>query len=95
MITFNKTPLRRNWMPKQPLLFAYWCLGIQFFDLPPYFDTVSYATYGYLPLTVQHLCDLQDAMPCHWLPGASHPPLLFREAEDFSEVTTILSMCLC
>ena len=50
------------------------CLGIEFFD-SPFPNTVSYATFGYLPLTVQHLCDLWDAMPLQWSPGASHPTL--------------------
>ena len=45
-------------------------------------NRVSYATYGYLPLIVQPLCDLQDIMPRYWSPDASHPTLP-REAEDF------------
>ena len=39
-------------------------------------------TFGTLPLTVQYLCDLQDAMPCHWSPSISHP-VIPREGEDF------------
>ena len=31
-------------------------------------NIVSQATFGYLPPTVQYLCDLQDAMPRRWLP---------------------------
>ena len=34
-------------------------------------SVVSQATFGYLPFTVQHLCDL----PHHWSPHASHPTL--------------------
>ena len=56
--------------------------GIQFFDLPPFPNTASQTTFGYLLLTVQHLCDLQDAMPRH-----DHQVLLTqplpRKAEDF------------
>ena len=51
------------------------CSGIQFFYLPPFPNTASQTTFGYLLLTVQHLCDLQDAMPRHWSPSASHPTL--------------------
>ena len=32
--------------------------------------TVSEAILGSLPLAVQHLCDLWDAMPRHWSPAA-------------------------
>ena len=57
-------------------------------------DTVSQATYGYLPPTVQHLSDLWDIMPHHWLPGASHPnPYLGRRRISL-EVAIILSKFL-
>ena len=39
------------------------CSGIQFFDSPHFPSTVGQATFGYLHLTVQHMCDLQGAMP--------------------------------
>ena len=74
-------------MLEQPLDFT-GCSSIQFFgSLPslichPFPKTVSHAAQGYLPLTVQHLCDLQDAMQCYWSPSPSHP-ILSREAEDF------------
>ena len=55
------------WLPKHPV---FW---FTFINLP---NTVSSATYGYLPLTVQPLCNLRDVMPCHWSPGASQPRLL-------------------
>ena len=31
---------------------------------------------------MQYLCDLTDAMPCHWLPATSHPPF-YRECYGF------------
>ena len=58
-------------------------------------NTVSQATYGYLPLTVQHLCDLRDTMPRHWSPGASHPnPYLGKQRISLG-VAIILGICLC
>ena len=40
-------------------------------------NTVSQASFGYLLLTVQHLCYLQDAMPLQRsLELPTHPPLL-------------------
>ena len=36
-------------------------------------STFSQATYGYLPLTVQHLYGLQETMPFHWSSSVSHP----------------------
>ena len=48
------------------------CLNIQFFDSPPFFNTVSQAVFGYLAMTARHLYDLQDPMPHHWSPSASH-----------------------
>ena len=47
------------------------CSDIQFFYSPSFPNTVSWSTFGYLPLTVQHLCDLQNTMPCQPSPGAS------------------------
>ena len=57
-------------MLEQPLLFT----GCS--------NTVNQDTFGTLPLTVQYLCDLLDAMPHQWSPSTSHP-ILPREAEDF------------
>ena len=37
---------------------------------------------GTLHITVQHLRDLQDAIPLYWPASASRPTIL-REAEDF------------
>ena len=45
-------------------------------------NTVSQATFGYLLLTVQYLCDLLDTMPPHWSPTTSHPPF-YRECYGF------------
>ena len=42
------------------------CLSIQFFLFTP--NTVSQATYGYLPLTVQHLYDLGNVMIARYFP---------------------------
>ena len=71
---FSKTPSRETGCLGNPYFLHTGCLGIQFFD-SPYPNTVSHADFGYLPLSVQHLCDLQHAMPCHWPPSASHPTL--------------------
>ena len=45
-------------------------------------NTVNQDTFGTLPVIVQYLCDLLDAMPHHWSPSTSHPTLP-REAENF------------
>ena len=68
--------------PDTGLFLFFECLGIQFLIHPPTPDTVSQATYGYLPLTVQHLCYLWGAMPRQRSPGA-FPPTVPREAENF------------
>ena len=36
---------------------------------------------SYLPITVQHLCDLQDTMPCQWSPSTFHPTLFYGSRE--------------
>ena len=80
---FSKTPLGETGCLCNPYLNPYpGCIGIQLFDSPPYPSTVSQAAFGYLPLTVLHLCELQDTMPNYWSPSAFHP-ILPREAEDF------------
>ena len=53
-------------MPKQTLLFAYWLFRHPIFWFTPY--TVIETTHGSLSFTVQHLCDLQDAMSFHLSP---------------------------
>ena len=77
LLTFNlnKTPLGETGCLSNPYFLLTGCLSIQFFDSPPFPNTVNLAAVGYLPLTLQHLCDLQDTMPCHWSPSASHPTL--------------------
>ena len=49
----------------------------------PFPNTVSQDTFGTLPLTVQYLGDLRDAMPRYWSPSTSYPTLP-REAEDLA-----------
>ena len=58
---------RRSWMLRQLLLLIYWLPKHPVFCFTP--STVNYATFGYLPLTLHHLCDI---MPCHWSSSASH-----------------------
>ena len=58
-------------MLEQPLLFTAYS-SIQFFNSLLFPNRVSYATLGSLHITVQTLCDLRDAMPCHWSASASH-----------------------
>ena len=41
----------------------------------PFLNTVSQGTFRTLPLTVQYLCDFEDAMPHHLSPSTSHPTL--------------------
>ena len=69
-------------MPWQSLLFAYWCLGIQFFYSSSYPNTVR------APLvTYPSLCSIcvTYSKPCHAIGHQVLPthPLLLREAEDF------------
>ena len=77
IFSLNKTPLGETGYLSNPYFLLTSSSGIQFFDSPPFPNTVSKATFGYLPLTVQHLCELQDAMPCHWSSSASHPTLTY------------------
>ena len=72
---------RFNWILEQPLLFT-GCSSIQFFNLPPFPNTVSWTTIGSFLLTVQSLCELQYTMPHHWSPVLP-TQLLPREAEDY------------
>ena len=58
---------RMSWMLRQLLLLTYWLPKHPVFCFTP--STVNYATFGYLPLTLHHLCDI---MPCHWSSSASH-----------------------
>ena len=45
---------------------------------PPFPSTVNQTTVGTLPLTMQHLCDLQDTLLLHWSPSTSHLALTQR-----------------
>ena len=89
-----KTPLGETGCSGNHFLFT-GCLSIQFFDSPPFPNTVSQAAFGYLPLTVQHLCDLRDAIPHHWSTNASHPTPYLGKQRISLGVAIILSMCLC
>ena len=68
-------------MLEQPLLFTSFS-SIQFFNIPFFPNTVNQDTFGTLPLLVQYLCDIQDALLQHWSPSTSHPTLP-KEAESF------------
>ena len=57
MKIFYKTPLGETGCSGNPY-FVTGCLSIQSSDSPPF---------------PQHLCDLQETMPRHWSPSASHP----------------------
>ena len=67
-------------MLEPPLLFT-GCSRMQFFNspsslsYPPSPNTDSEAAQGYIALTVQHLYDLREAMPRHWLPSAFYPTI--------------------
>ena len=79
--TLDKTPLGETGY----LSNLYYLLAAQassFLIHPDIPNTVSQDTFGTLPLTVQYLCDLRDAMSRHWSPSTFHPTLPI-EAEDF------------
>ena len=71
----SKTFLRETGCLGNPYFFLTGCLDIQFFDSPPFLNTISQTTFGYLPLSLQHLCGLQDAIPFHWSSCAFHSTL--------------------
>ena len=71
---FNKTPLVKTRCLDNSYLLLTGCLGIQFFDSITLFSTQSVRLpFGYLPLTVPQLCDLQHTMSFHYSPSAFHP----------------------
>ena len=79
--TLNKTPLGETGCSSS----LYYLLAAQvssFLIHSPFSNIVIHDTFGTVPLTVQYLRDLQDAMLHHWSPSTSHPNLP-REAEDF------------
>ena len=79
-----KTPLGETGCLGNSYFLFTGCLSIHFFDSLPFFDTVCQATPSSLCCTVQHLCDVQEVMPCHWSPDASHPPFT-ASATDLRE----------
>ena len=91
--TFNKNPLGETECLNNLQFLFTGCPSIHFFDSLSFFNRVSQATFGYLPLTVQHQCYLQDAIPFHWSPVASHATPL-EDSTMFLGVRSILSMCL-
>ena len=64
LLTYSllKTPLGETGCLGNPYFLLTGCLTIQLFDSPPFLNTVSQVTFRYLPLPVQHLCYLRDAM---------------------------------
>ena len=64
----NKTPLGELDAFRAILSFFWLFCKYPVFYLPPSLNTGSDATVGPLPLTVQNLCDLCDALPGHWSP---------------------------
>ena len=66
-------------MLEQPLLYAQ---GSSFLIRPASSNTVSPDNLRTLPLTVQYLCNLHDAMSRCWSPSTSYPNLP-RKAGDF------------
>ena len=75
--------LRRNWMPRQPLLFTYWLLRHPVFWFNSFFPTQSIrlplVTYPSLCITYVTYRTLWDAIVYQELPNQPSP----REAENF------------
>ena len=79
--TLNKTLLRKNGCFSN----LYYLVAAQTSIIlihHRFLNTVIQDTFGILPLTLQYLCDLQDAMPLHLSSSTSHPTFP-REAEGF------------
>ena len=57
LLSFNKAPLRETGCLSNSYIIT-GCSSIQFFNSPPFSNTVSVVTPGTLPATAQHLCDL-------------------------------------
>ena len=68
-------------MLEQPLVFT-GSSSIQFFNSPTFPNTVIWATFSTLPLTVQQPYDLQSVMMRHLLPGLPTQTLPIK-AKDF------------
>ena len=61
---------------------------------PPFPNRVIEATLCSLPYSVQHLRNLQSAIPCHFPTATSQPHFLGNQSISL-HVSSILSMCLC
>ena len=95
MVNFNKTPLGETECLGNPYFFFTGALASSFL-IHLLIPTQSVRP----PLVTYHsLCStcVTYKTPCHVIGHQVLPthPLLFREAEDFREMTSILSMCLC
>ena len=73
-LVLRGTPLGGAGCLGNPYFLFTGCLSIQVFASPPFFNSRSGHS-GYLLLTVKHLYDLYDVIPCHSSPDASHPPI--------------------
>ena len=94
LLSYLKVSTSYELAPTQSyLLFLFEYLDIQFLIPLPFPNAVSQATFGYLPLTVQRLCNLQDVMPCQWSPSASHTTSYLGKQRISLGATIILSIC--
>ena len=70
---YDKTPLGETGCLSNLYVLFTGCSGIQFFNSP----LSQHSSLGYPWLLTPHcaalVCDLQDAVPCHWSSSASHP----------------------
>ena len=87
-----RTPLAETGCIGYPYIYLLVACASRFLIHP---KTVSQAMQGYLPLTVQYLCDLWDTMPCHWSPGASQPKPYLGKQRISLGVAIILGINLC
>lgn len=71
------------------------CSNITFFKSTHSPNTISEAIWCDLPLTVQCLCDLWDAMSLHWPPGTFHLNPCVWKQKIYPAVRSILKMGLC
>ena len=80
----NKTPLEETRCLTNPYVFI-GCSSIQFFNSRLFCKTVNQFTFNTLPLTVQHLGNLWNTMPLHYMlcHQLRPTPLLPRQAEVF------------
>ena len=94
-LSLNKTPLGETGCLGNPLFLFTGCLGIQFFDSPP-FSQQSQLHYLWLP--IPYCAALLWLTRCHAIPlvTKSFPlnPYLGKQGISLG-VASILSMCLC